>query len=121
MGRFLTDVAHFAHCVPVAGSVELRRRGGERDDAGAAAGAGDATRATRWAFVVDQVARMLESLGSASASEGGGVIERLQGAGAARRPSCTSHWRGAPAIAAFDPEPVGAADSARWVDAVAAR
>ena len=33
MGRFLTEVAHFAHCVPVAGARRVRRRRRHVDDA----------------------------------------------------------------------------------------
>jgi maltose alpha-D-glucosyltransferase/alpha-amylase len=71
-----------------------------------------------WAFVVDEVARMLESMGGANASPGDGVIERLKVL--ARRVAelhvALARHTG---DAAFDPEPVAAADVARWSAAVA--
>jgi len=63
------------------------------------------------------VARMLESLGSANASEGGGVIERLK---VLARRVAELHIALAQHTgdAAFDPEPVSAADLARWIESV---
>ena len=46
MGRFLTDVARFANCVPVLGALEYVGNDGRVDDAGAGAGASSPTRAT---------------------------------------------------------------------------
>ena len=68
-----------------------------------------------WAFVVDQVARMLES---SDTSEGGGVVERVRVL--ARRIGelhvALATVTGDPA---FDPEPVTAHDLAGWGAAVA--
>ena len=116
MGRFLTDVAHFAHCVPVAGSVEFVDSGGNVTTL-ALLQAQVTNQGDAWAFVVDEVARMLESLGSANASEGGGVIERLK---VLARRVAELHVALAQHTgdAAFDPEPVGTPDVARWVEAV---
>jgi maltose alpha-D-glucosyltransferase/alpha-amylase len=116
MGRFLTDVAHFAHCVPVAGSVEFVDHGGSVTTL-ALLQAQVTNQGDAWGFVVDEVARMLESLGSANVSQGDGVIERLKVL--ARRVAelhvaLAQHTGNA----AFDPEPVGAADVARWIEAV---
>ena len=116
MGRFLTDVAHFAHCVPVAGSVEFVDSGGSVTTL-ALLQAQVTNQGDAWAFVVDEVARMLESLSSANASEGGGVIERLK---VLARRVAELHVALAQHTgdAAFDPEPVGAPDVARWIEAV---
>ncbi|HET9206039.1 MAG TPA: maltose alpha-D-glucosyltransferase [Burkholderiaceae bacterium] len=116
MGRFLTDVVHFAHCVPVAGSVEFIDNSGTVTTLALlqalVTNQGDA-----WTFVVDEVARMLESVGTANASDGDGVIARLKvlGRRIAELHVALSRHTG---DAAFDPEPVRAADQAAWIDAV---
>ena len=116
MGRFLTDVVHFAHAVPVAGSVEfIDRKGGVTTLAllqAQVTNQGDA-----WAFVVDEVARMLESVGTANVSEGGGVIERLKVM--ARRVAelhvaLAQHTGDAD----FDPQPIAASDVSVWIETV---
>jgi maltose alpha-D-glucosyltransferase/alpha-amylase len=116
MGRFLTDVAHFAHCVPVAGSVDFVDSGGNVTTL-ALLQAQVTNQGDAWAFVVDEVARMLESQGSANASEGSGVIERLK---VLARRVAELHVALAQHTgdAAFDPEPVGTPDVARWIEAV---
>ncbi len=117
MGRFLTDVAHFAHCVPVAGSVEFVDSGRQRLDARAAAGAGDepgrrvglrGRRAGAHARVAGQRQRRAKAVA---------MIERLK---VLARRVAELHVALAQHTgdAAFDPEPVGAADLARWIEAV---
>ena len=69
MGRFLTDVAHFAHCVPVAGSVEFVDSGGSVTTL-ALLQAQVTNQGDAWAFVVDEVARMRCFAGAIS-SKGG--------------------------------------------------
>ncbi len=115
MGRFLTDVAGYAHCVPVAGSVEFV------DPQGAVwvlallqaqvVNQGDA-----WSFVVDQLARLLESQRNVDVSPQPGMdamAERVQVL--ARRVAelhlALARRTGTPA---FEPEPVRAADLAAW-------
>jgi maltose alpha-D-glucosyltransferase/alpha-amylase len=63
------------------------------------------------------VARMLETAGSANASVGDGVIERLK---VLARRVAELHVALAQTTgdAAFDPEPVGADDVARWIETV---
>ena len=115
MGRFLTDVAGYEHCVPVAGSVEFV------DPQGAVwvlallqaqvVNQGDA-----WSFVVDQLARLLESQRNVDVSPQPGMdamAERVQML--ARRVAelhlALARRTGTPA---FEPEPVRAADLAAW-------
>ncbi|MGK2898998.1 MAG: putative maltokinase, partial [Burkholderiaceae bacterium] len=115
MGRFLTDVAGYEHCVPVAGSVEFV------DPQGAVwvlallqaqvVNQGDA-----WSFVVDQLARLLESQRNVDVSPQPGMdamAERVQVL--ARRVAelhlALARRTGTPA---FEPEPVRAADLAAW-------
>jgi maltose alpha-D-glucosyltransferase/alpha-amylase len=120
MGRYLTDVVGFANCVPVAGSVELHAA----DDTvwvlallqPQLANQGDA-----WSFAVDHVARLLETHAGGSPDEPGdgiaAMVERMQVL--ARRVAelhlALARRTGTPA---FDPEPIEAADLARWSAAV---
>ena len=116
MGRFLTDVG-FAHCVPVAGSVSFVDAGGETTTL-ALLQAQVTNQGDAWSFVVDQVAHMLESAGTAVVGEGGtGVVERMRVL--ARRIGelhvALARHTGDPA---FDPEPVEADDLLQWSSAV---
>jgi maltose alpha-D-glucosyltransferase/alpha-amylase len=119
MGRFLTDVAQYRHCVPVAGSVEF-----VADDGSVyvlallqeqIANQGDA-----WNHTVDQLARLLESQRGAetNAEEGmRAMAERMQLL--ARRLAelhvALARRTGTPA---FDPEPITAADLKTWAAGV---
>ena len=115
IGRFLTEVARFPHCVPVAGALEYVGNDGTRDDARAAAGLRRRTRATagttRW------------PTWSASSSELRDTDGDLPRRRARRLPRADPTMLGrrtaelhlalracAPATPAFDPEPLHAAD-----------
>ena len=65
----------------------------------------------------DDVLRMLETVGSPNASVGDGVIERLKVL-ASRVAELHVALARRTGDAAFDPEPVGADDVARWIEAV---
>jgi maltose alpha-D-glucosyltransferase/alpha-amylase len=120
MGRHLTDVVGFAHCVPVAGSVEFHAADGAvwvlAMLQAQVPNQGDA-----WSFTVDQLARLLEThTGGGSDDPGNGItamVERMQVL--ARRVAelhvALARRTGAPA---FDPEPIVAGDLSRWSAAV---
>jgi maltose alpha-D-glucosyltransferase/alpha-amylase len=117
MGRFLTDVAAYAHCVPVAGSVEYHAADGTVWTLallqGQVGNQGDA-----WGYVVEQLARLLEPHPTPAATEAADVpVERVRVL--ARRVAelhlALARRTGDPA---FDPEPVQAGDLQRWAAAV---
>jgi len=115
VGRFLTDVVGFAHCVPVAGSISFVGADGQATTLALLQAQVD-NQGDAWGYVVDQVAHMLESAG---AGEGGtGVIEQMRVL--ARRIGelhlALARRTGDPA---FDPEPVQASDLQQWSAAVA--
>jgi maltose alpha-D-glucosyltransferase/alpha-amylase len=117
MGRFLTDVVRFDHCVPVAGSVSFVSSGGEVTTL-ALLQAQVTNQGDVWAFVVDQVARMLETSGGAGEGDSGsGVIERMQ---VLARRVAELHVALAKLTgdAAFDPAPITQDDLATWAAAV---
>jgi maltose alpha-D-glucosyltransferase/alpha-amylase len=117
MGRFLTDAVGFAHCVPVAGSVSFVDAAGEVTTL-ALLQAQVTNQGDVWAFVVDQVARMLETAGAgAEIDYGGGVIERMQ---VLARRVAELHVALATRSgdAAFDPEPITRDDLVPWAAAV---
>jgi maltose alpha-D-glucosyltransferase/alpha-amylase len=117
MGRFLTDVVGFPHCVPVAGSVSFVDAAGEVTTL-ALLQAQVINQGDVWAFVVDQVARMLETSGAgAEIDHGSGLIERMK---VLARRVAELHVALATRSgdAAFDPEPVTPADLAPWAAAV---
>jgi len=117
MGRFLTDVVRFEHCVPVAGSVSFVDAAGEVTTL-ALLQAQITNQGDVWGFVVDQVARMLENSGTAGEGDSGsGVIERMQVLArrvAEMHVALATHT----GDAAFDPEPITPADLAPWAAAV---
>ncbi|MEO5695529.1 MAG: putative maltokinase, partial [Burkholderiaceae bacterium] len=121
MGRFLTDVAGFKHCVPVAGSVEYIGTDGTVWTLALlqsqVANQGDA-----WAFMVDQLVRLLEThgkVGEEARDDASAMVARVEVL--ARRVAelhvALGSRTGTPA---FDPEPIAAADVERWGGAVRA-
>ena len=118
MGRYLTDVVAYAHCVPVAGSVDFHATDGTVWTLallqGQLTNQGDA-----WVYTVDQLARRLEA--TAHATPGEAIVEppveRIQVL--ARRIAelhvALARRTGTPA---FDPEPVQTSDLLRWTAAV---
>ena len=117
VGRFLTDVAHFEHCAPVAGSVEHVASDGSTSVLvllqAAVSNQGDA-----WAFAVEHLARRLERV---SAAEDGATDEAVDGGFLARVRTLAQRTAGLHTAltrrtgdAAFDPEPIVAEDVQRW-------
>jgi maltose alpha-D-glucosyltransferase/alpha-amylase len=117
MGRFLTDVARFEHCVPVAGSIDyVTGDGTVRTLALLQAfvpNQGDA-----WTAAVDQLARHLESQRSGKSTavemafDGFLALMKTLGQRTAELHAALARRTG---DAAFDPEPISEADLAQWV------
>ena len=121
LGRFLTDVAGFAHSVPVAGSVEWIDAGGQAWTL-ALLQAQMPNQGDAWAATVDSLARLLEGAGSEGADLDAAIAAMAERAQLLARRVAELHLalaqrRGDPA---FDPEPVGAADLAHWCSTVGA-
>ena len=119
MGRFLTDVAHYQHCVPVAGSVEFHAKDGAVWVL-ALLQAQVTNQGDAWHFTVDQLARLLESMRNVDIDPQAGMeamAGRLQVL--ARRVAqlhvALAQRHGLPA---FDPEPIRVADLERWSESV---
>ncbi len=119
MGRYLTDVAGYPHAVPVAGSVEFVSKDGsvwvlallqaQVDNQGDA-----------WHYTVDQLARLLDAQRS-SAADTRADVEAMAGRVQllARRVAELHVALGRRSgVAAFEPEPVTAADLAAWTASV---
>jgi maltose alpha-D-glucosyltransferase/alpha-amylase len=116
IGRFLTDVAHFPHCVAVAGSVELQRRDGTSTALALlqkfVSNQGDA-----WTYTVDYLHRHLETQRDTNAPVQPDAhvtyLERVR-----KLAERTAQLHAAFALRtgdpAFDPEPVTAADIQQW-------
>jgi maltose alpha-D-glucosyltransferase/alpha-amylase len=119
MGRFLTDVVKYDHCVPVAGSVEFEAADGTTYTL-AMLQAQVTNQGDAWSLAVDQFARLLEAhgvMGEEGLDPAAALAERAQVL--ARRIAelhvVLARRTGDPA---FDPEPVQAADLERWAAAV---
>jgi maltose alpha-D-glucosyltransferase/alpha-amylase len=115
MGRHLTDVVGFEHCVPVAGSLEFRSEDGEVSTL-ALLQANVPHQGDAWDFCVGQLVRVLEAhllAGDGPTADTGLMIERARVL--ARRVAelhlALARVTGDPA---FDPEPVHSADLAAW-------
>ncbi len=117
VGRFLTDVARFRHCVPIAGSVEHVQRNGASTTLvllqAYTPNQGDA-----WTHAVDTLARHLEACRTLRENEPEPGIDGLLalvdtlGRRTAQLHAALSLRTG---DTAFDPEPVFATDIAEWV------
>ncbi|RZI96452.1 MAG: alpha-amylase, partial [Rubrivivax sp.] len=119
MGSFLTDVAHFEHCVPVAGSVEFHARDGSVW-ALALLQAQVKNQGDAWNFMVDQLARLLESLRNIDTDLQAGLEAMAQRVEVLARRVAALHVALAQphALPAFDPEPIRATDLTNWSAAV---
>ncbi|CAN5756365.1 maltose alpha-D-glucosyltransferase [soil metagenome] len=119
MGRFLTDSAGYAHCVPVAGSLEFVAKDGAVWVL-ALLQAQVANQGDAWSFIVDQLARLLEAQQGDEAGTQAGIeamAERVQVLAqrvAELHVALTRRGGGA----AFDPEPIGPGDLEAWTAAV---
>jgi len=117
VGRFLTDVVKFPHCVPVAGHVEYVDHEGKISTLALlqsfVPNQGDA-----WTFAVDALARHLESVGSqGEVQPPDGFVEQVRTLAmrTAQLHAALSRHTGNDA---FDPEPVQATDIPLWVKQV---
>jgi maltose alpha-D-glucosyltransferase/alpha-amylase len=120
MGRYLTDVARYENCVPVAGSIDHIAPDGTISTL-ALVQAFVPNQGDAWSATVDQLARFLEGArnhGTQAVEDSfGGFLALMETLG--RR---TGELHAALARqtgnAAFDPEPITADDLADWVRAV---
>ncbi len=115
MGRFLTDVAHYEHCVPVAGSVEFHAKDGAVWVL-ALLQAQVTNQGDAWSFMVDQLARLLETTRHVdtdlqAATDAMAARMQVLARRVAELHMALAQPHGLPA---FDPEPVRAADLERW-------
>ncbi len=122
MGRFLTSVAHFKHCVPLAGALEYVDAGGTAATLALLQGfvpnQGDG-----WTYTLDYLVRHLEERRGATAPAAedlhGAYLSLVQVLGARTAElHCALAQRSSDA--AFDPEPAVDADFERWAQAVRA-
>ncbi|MDH4288475.1 MAG: putative maltokinase, partial [Aquincola sp.] len=115
MGRFLTDVAGFPHCVPVAGHVEYRAADGQVCTL-ALLQAQVENQGDAWTFVVDQLARALELAAAKDERADDGLDAGIAHLRVLARRVAELHLALSRRTgdAAFDPEPVQAADLRRW-------
>jgi maltose alpha-D-glucosyltransferase/alpha-amylase len=115
IGRFLTEVAHFPNCVPVAGTLEHVGKDGTTT-ALALLQAFVANEGDGWDWAVDYLERFLESLrtgGEPAPDAHGGFLSLVHtlGVRTAELHAALARRTGDPA---FDPEPFRAADLDRW-------
>ncbi len=116
MGRFLTDVVAYTHCVPVAGSVDFHAADGTVWTLavlqGQLANQGDA-----WVATVDELARLFEAPAAADDDIAGPPAQRLRvlSQRVAELHLALAQRTGTPA---FDPEPIEAVDLQRWAGTV---
>ncbi len=116
VGRFLTEVAHFPNCVPVAGAIEYTAADGTPMTLallqGYVANQGDG-----WSYTLDYLERFFEAQRAAAAppaADAHGAYMSLVhtlGTRTAELHRALSQRTGDPA---FEPEPVAADDLARW-------
>ena len=116
VGRFLTEVAHFAHCVPVVGGVEYIAADGTPTSLvllqGQVANQGDG-----WSYTIDYLDRFFEAqlavAAEPSADIHGAYLSLIHTLG-----TRTAELHKALALSsgdpAFDPEPLAAGDLGRW-------
>ena len=120
MGRYLTDVVAYAHCVPVAGSVDFQAADGSVWTL-AVLQAQLTNQGDAWGHTVDQLARLLESPPVANAAGGAAdaeaPVDRVQvlAQRVAELHLALARRTGQPA---FEPEPVEPADLRRWAAGV---
>ncbi len=117
VGRFLTEVARFPNCVPVAGAVEYSTGAGEPATL-ALLQAFVANQGDGWSYTLDYLERYLETQRGTDAGHGGYLV--LMQTLATR----TAELHRALAIRsgdpAFDPVPLGSEDVEEWKAAVRA-
>ncbi|WP_332742185.1 maltose alpha-D-glucosyltransferase [Hydrogenophaga sp.] len=115
MGRFLTDVARFGHCVPVAGSVEFHALDGSVWPL-ALLQAQVKNQGDAWDFTVDQLSRLLESVRSTDTGLQAGMQAMAERVEVLARRVAELHVALAQShgLPAFDPEPITRDDLTQW-------
>jgi maltose alpha-D-glucosyltransferase/alpha-amylase len=118
MGRFLHEVAHFEHCVPVAGSLAHVASDGTLSTLGLLQ-AYVPNQGSAWSLTVEQLARRLDRARDASKPGMDDGVEAGFLAAARSLAECTADLHAAlaqhPGDPAFDPEPITDVDVQRWV------
>ncbi len=123
MGRFLTDVAHYPYSVPVAGSLDYESKDGQAWTL-ALLQAQVTNQGDAWNATVEALARLLEAGGTtdadANAAREASITAmadhmRLLARRVAELHAALARRTGNPA---FDPEPAGDGDLARWTATV---
>ncbi|MEO7741811.1 MAG: maltose alpha-D-glucosyltransferase [Usitatibacter sp.] len=123
IGRYLTDVAGFEHAVPVAGTVEYSTDEGRETTLmllqGYVENQGDG-----WQYTVDYLDRFFEMsqaaglpMAASAAADHGAYLALIRTLGQ-RTGELHAALAASKGDAAFDPEPLTAADTARWAAAV---
>ncbi len=122
MARHLGDTLGFPHVVPLAGSVEYQREDGEPVVL-ALLQAQVAHQGDAWNFVVDQLTRLLEAhlAGTLTIDEALAPIAERITVMARRVAELHAALACRTGDAAFDPEPVGAADFDQWLHVAGGR
>ncbi len=115
VGRFLTDVAHFEHIVPVAGSMEYRDNDGGAYTVGLLQGF-VANQGDGWEFTINYLKRFLEDrqTAEASAQVAHGAYLALVGVLATRVAQLHAALLTPTEDPAFQAEPILAADLSAW-------
>ncbi|WP_291991659.1 maltose alpha-D-glucosyltransferase [Candidatus Accumulibacter sp. ACC003] len=118
VGRFLTDVVKFPHCVPVAGHLEYVDQAGAVSTLALLQACVD-NQGDAWTFAVDALVRYLEAAGAAPGEaalpDGFVALVRTLAVRTAQLHAALAQRTGDDA---FDPEPVLASDIPLWVKQV---
>jgi maltose alpha-D-glucosyltransferase/alpha-amylase len=116
VGRFLTEVARFPHCVPLAGSIEYSAPGQELATLGLLQ-AYVPNQGDGWSYTLGYLERYLEdqrSVPQASSGEKHGAYLTLMQALATRTAELHRAFAARSGDPAFEPEPFSAEDFAAW-------
>jgi maltose alpha-D-glucosyltransferase / alpha-amylase len=118
VGRFLTEVAKFPNCVPLAGSIEYRPEGGTTPATLALMQAYVPNQGDGWTYTLGYLDRFLEDRRSVSEviaerEDHGGFLTLMQTL-ATRTGELHKAFTAPSGDAAFEPEPLAAADFEAW-------
>jgi maltose alpha-D-glucosyltransferase/alpha-amylase len=111
VGRFLTEVAHFEHCVPLAGSVEYVPAGGGESSAVALLQAYVMNQGDAWSYTLAYLERVVESLRE---DENHAAYLTLIQTLATRTAELHRAFATPSGDPAFEPEPLTAQDVDTW-------
>ena len=121
IGRYLSDVAHFTHCVPLAGSVEYFADDGRTATLALIQGYVQ-NQGSGWDYTESYLGRFFEDVAHAAPAASGAdahggynALLRTLGKRTGELHAAFAQRNGLPA---FDPIPLAAADIAAWVDRV---